>query len=189
MQVADLRSPRDFPLSSGTLLYASYAYSPKSDSETCHVDSAVRQRIQQEESIGEQEHHRSFLSRNWRRTGSPKHQSNRASSESSESSEYQTQGQIQSKKHQQIRLLKSENQLCVAEERLDVCPKGYKAVGGQPRPVKFLCFHKNSNVAAEAEQQVKKGHFVELDQHRYKNNGERQIFTVYQNPTKCIRSH
>jgi hypothetical protein len=54
-KVADMRSPKDFPLSSGTLLVASYAFNPLDGSQQCQVDKQVERQIRKEEEQGEQE--------------------------------------------------------------------------------------------------------------------------------------
>lgn len=51
-KVADMRSPKNLPLSRGTLLVASYSYSSHDDSDKCEIDSKIKREIQQEEQIG-----------------------------------------------------------------------------------------------------------------------------------------
>jgi hypothetical protein len=203
-KVADLRSPSDFPLSSGTLAYAAYAYNSKSDSETCHVEPAVRQLIKQEESIGQQDRRRSSWSKSYRRNGSNKLQKSSSSSSSSSSESNESNSKSSENKprqagkpnsHQQVRKLESENKVCIAEEIVKCCPYGYKPVGGQSRQVKFTCFRKASTIAQEVQQKVQqqlqqsKAKLVDLSQSRFKTVGERQSFHVQERPTKCVRSY
>lgn len=128
------------PLSSGTLLYAAYAYQPKSDSDSCKVQAPIRQQIKQEEDIGAQGHRRNALTRSYRRSSQQHHQQQRqsrnsASAESSSESKSQS-SEVETRQpthHQQIRV-NSQNQICFAEESLSVCPQGYYPVGGESRP-------------------------------------------------------
>jgi len=196
-KVADFRSPRDFPLSSATLLYASYSYNSKSDSEQCEIEPAARKQIRQEESIGGQDRHRSFQTRSYRRSFNNQNQqqlrrrpnvvdSSSSSSESNESQQSQeSRRQQQPKRHQPIR--QQDGQICVSQETIKACPYGYKGEGGVSRPVKFLCFHKSSSQAKQVKEQIKRSGEVDLTQQRWRDAGERQIISVHQNPDQCRR--
>jgi hypothetical protein len=193
-KVADMRSPRDFPLSSGTLLYASYAYDSKKDTEKCQIDSQVKKVIMQEESVGQQGYRRSQYSRSQRRILSKaswtqkRNQHQRDSSESDSTSTSQESSSRQERKqpmmHQQIRF--DGNKICFAERKMDCCPLGYKPVGGERHTVKFYCYKKGSSLAQQLKQKVKQqGHEINFEQ--YKAQAERQSFQVYQQPQHCVR--
>ena len=50
-----MRSPRDVPLSSGSLLVASYSFAPLDKSSQCQVNPELEKQIQQEEQLAEPE--------------------------------------------------------------------------------------------------------------------------------------
>lgn len=181
-------------------MYASYAYNSKSDSETCHVEPAVRQLIKQEESIGQQGHSRSYLSRSARQGSvygkkSNKNQASSSSSSSESSEQYSKSSRGQQKKspkspkvHQQIRMLESKNKICFSEKKVEACPYGYQPKGGKTISVQFSCYKKNSSVANEIKQQLK-SRFVDLSQSQYRSYAERQTLDVHEKPNQCVRSY
>jgi hypothetical protein len=54
-KVADMRSPKDFPLSSGSLLVASYSFKPLDGSSQCQIEQQLQRQVRKEEQNGEQE--------------------------------------------------------------------------------------------------------------------------------------
>jgi len=165
---------------------SSYSYDLKSDNDKCEIAPEALKQIKQEESIGNQDRHRSFLSRSNRQSRlqfrSSRNGQSSSSSSSSESNEStQLKQTRQPKKHQQLR--EHNNQVCVAQEKLTVCPHPYTPHGGDSRPVKFLCLQKSSSHAQELKKQVKKYGSVDLDQ--YKPHGQRQVLQARVNPQHC----
>jgi hypothetical protein len=200
-KVAEFRSPRDVPLSSGNLLVASYAYSLKSDSGNCHVDQTLRQRIRQEEKVGFQGRSRQQMSRYQRMNAKLRAQkysfdsdSSSSSSESYESKEYKNNKNwnnnnynqnYQPVYHHPLRVM--DGQVCISEEKFTACRYPYKGQGGQSRQVKFYCVNENNSVAKEMKRKAKNGETVDYEKIKLLKNSQPQHFSVTQDPKQCER--
>jgi len=195
-KTAEMRSPRDIPLSSGTLLVASYAFNAPDDSDKCEVDQQIKHRIEQEEKMAELEpRHRSRserrqLQKYLQRMGRSSQENQMSSSSSSESRENnqrsgsgETHRRVNPVNQQAVR--KEGSETCFSVDRQTVCPKGARIAQESKirKVVRFACAH-DQQQARRLEQRIREsGEYVDFAQQQYQSLSQKNLRVPI--PTEC----